>query len=237
MIPLLHLTTLVSAFFCLFAVLRLYSSYKKTKNRDVGDFLKAFVSLGVYFFLVSIPVLPFVGASWVQALYIAANAPIMLSALFLFRAGLRILGFFYLSKIIFFLTILLVGFIVLLGVIFFSPATQRTFGIFYHWGSDSQPFWLVAFTGFSIMLLAIGCSITFFLGGLKSGEKFIKTRSFLIGGGIAFLIAAAFLNWIIPHYLQGAIRWVAGLSASFVALLGLFFMLWGVYYKETMENR
>jgi hypothetical protein len=231
MIPLLHFATFISALFCFFASRRLYCSYQETRSVNVGDFLKAYIALGIYFFLVSLPAI-ILNPAVIQIIYILSYIPVILSATFLFRVALRILRFYLWPGYISFIIYSLILIVTALNIIFFSPAyITSSGGLFYHW-SEGTPPWLQIFNGFAVGILAASCVFLFFLGGLKSKERLVRARSFLIGGGLFFLVIAALLNYILPVYLRGMIGWLVSALASLIALLGLISMLLGVYYRR-----
>lgn len=234
MIPLLHLFTAIGTIICLFGIQRIYSSYLKTKSEDLANFLKAFIFLGIYFALSSLPAF-FKDPVKVQIIYIIYYTPVILSANFFLKVAFRIFGWLRWSKYTSFLIYSLIIITAALNIIFFSPAKIITADdIFYHWG-EGTPAWLGAFYGIFIGILAAGCALLFLLKGGKSQDPFIRTRSLRLGTGIMLFVVAALLNYVAPGSFLGIIQWVVSALASIIALIALILILSGVYYKISRE--
>ncbi len=231
MIPLLHIFTSFSALFCLVAFAKLSSSYRKTKSVNIGDFAKGYLSLGVYFILVSLPVV-LSDPVKAQIAYILSYIFLILSPAFLFRAALRILDLKFWLDHIFQVAYGSIILVTILNIIFFSPSIIRTSGSeFYHWG-EGTPLWLASFNGILAGSLVAGCAFFFFWGGKRSKEKAVRARAFLISGGLVILLVAALLNYILAPASQGLIKWGISAFATFLAIPGLAVLLIGIYHKE-----
>lgn len=232
MIPLLHIQNILSTLFCYLVAKRLYSSYQKTHDVNIGDFFKAFSATGIYFLLVSLPA-ALSSPAQVQIVYILSYIPLILGPIFLLKIAFRTFHIRY-GRPLFFLMYSLVVVITVLNTIFFAPAHIRAFkDIFYHWG-EGTPLWLETFNGVLVGILLFGCAFLFLIGGRKSEEKLVQGRSRRIGIGIAILFFASLLNYVVAPPLQGISiwGWAASIFASWAALIGLILILLGIYYRR-----
>lgn len=234
MFPLAHLFTGIATLFCLFGIRKIYLSYQETKSKNLADFLKAFIALGIYYALASLLAL-FRDPVKVQIIYVIHYTPAILSATLFLRIAFRIFGRLPWSKYIFLLSYFVIIVTTTLNIIFFSPAKIRTAAsLFYHW-RDGTPFWLSTFYGIFIGILITGCSLLFFLKMRKSKDPFIRARSLRLGTGIMFFVIATLLNYVASGYLQGMIQWASSILATLSALAALILVLSGIYYKVSQE--
>lgn len=232
MIPLLHITTFVCACFCFFVVRKLYSSYKESKDENIGNFLKTFVLAGIYFVAVSLPGLVVSDPFWVQALYIIGYIPLFLSPVFLLKIAFNLYhlpGKKYILPSIF----AIVAVTTVLSVIFFAPSeTASADGIFYYW-LEKTPLWLRDFDGIMITFLIAGGAFLFLNGGRKVEDKTLRIRSFLLGTGLSILAVAISLNYIFAvHIVSKTLKMWSVFSAGFLSLFGVAAILIGIYYKN-----
>jgi hypothetical protein len=239
MIPLLHIITFITAVFCFVAASKLRYSYKKTKNKNIGDFFKTFLSLGIYFIFMSLPLF-FRGGTGPQIAYTLGYIPVILSAFFLFKVALRILEKTNLIKGASFLVGLFTTAVIFLNFIFFSKAriiTSGPGGVFYQW-REGTPFWLQVFNGVLVGVFVAVSMVLFFAGGRKSEKAVVKRRSFLIGSGIFILLVADIIAYVVVSitYLDATLQSIMALVASVLALIGLIFMLRGITYRFNNNN-
>jgi len=231
MIPLLHITTAVCAGFCFFVVRKLYSSYKESKDTNIGNFLKTFVFAGIYFIFVSLPGLVVSDPSWVQALYVFAYIPLFLSPVFLLKIAFNL---YHLpgKKYIFPSILAIIIITTVLSIIFFAPSESTSAdGVFYYW-LEKTPLWLRDFDGIMITFLVAGGAFLFLNGGRKIEDKILRIRSFLLGAGLSILAVAISLNYIIAlHAVSKIAKMWSAFSAGFLSLFGVIVVLVGIYYK------
>jgi len=228
-IPLLHLTIFISAIFCLFAARRLYSSFRRTRNINIGNFFKVFLTLTLYFSFVSLPGI-LADPTWIQISYIFSYIFLFFSPIWFLKATFNMFRFPW-GKYIIIIVLVMIIVTIFLNIFFSFPAQIQTFNHkFYHW-SEGTPSWLGIFNGILIGILALGSSFLFFFGGLRSKEKLIRFRALLIGGGLDLLVVSALLAYTTAALLKGVMRWSAGMAASLLTLPGLILILVGIYYR------
>jgi len=239
MIPLLHIITAISFLLCCFIAKRLYVVYQKTKIVNIGDFFKAYISLGFYFFLVSLPMVLSNGIL-VQITYVASYIPVILSAAFLFRVAMRILEVPINPKYISYVIYILIAVVTLLNLFFFSPAYIAVSNhLFYHW-VETTPFFLQIFNGIILLILVVGCAILFFWGGIKSRDRIIRMRAFIIGSGVSLLVLAVSANYVLAppgRNLEWKIAWWLTILAALLAISGLILILAGINYGEQKNEQ
>ncbi|MFA4998648.1 MAG: hypothetical protein WC514_01380 [Candidatus Paceibacterota bacterium] len=235
MIPLLHITTFVCACFCFFVVRKLYSSYKESKDENIGNFLKTFIFAGIYFIAVSLPGLVVSDPFWVQTLYIIGYIPLFLSPVFLLKIAFNL---YHLPGKKYILPSILAIIIVttVLSIIFFAPSEPASAdGVFYYW-LEKTPLWLRDFDGIMITFLIAGGAFLFLNGGRKVGDKTLRVRSFLLGTGLSILAVAISLNYIFAlHTISKTLKMWSVFSAGFLALFGVVAILVGIYYKNQKQ--
>ena len=229
MIPLFHLITSLTVFFCSLASIKLYSSYQRSQNIHVGNFLKGFVTIIFFFLALSLPVL-FSDPVLIQRIYILSYISIFLAPQFVLKSAFEMFNF-PLSRYIFPGTFLIIIITTFLNVIFSLPAQLIVSGAkFYYWGQGT-PVWLALSNGILISLFVAGCSFSFFLGRTQSLDKLLRARALLLGWGLAVLTVSAFLYFVVAPQLQESIKlWVSVISAV-LTIPGFSLMLAGIYLK------
>jgi len=133
MIPLLHITTLVCACFCFFVVRKLYLSYRESKDKNIGNFLKTFILIGIYFVSISLPGLVVSDPFWVQVIDVFTYIPLFLASGFLINIAFNL---YHLSgkKYIFPFILTIIIITTTLSIIFFAPSESSSAdGVFYYW--------------------------------------------------------------------------------------------------------
>lgn len=239
MVPLLHILTAISSLLACFIVKRLYVAYQKTKSVNIGDFFKAYVFLGFYFFLVSLPMV-LSNVILVQIIYVASYIPVILGAAFLFRVAMRILRVPFNPSYVFDGIYILISVITILNLFFFSPAYVAVSDrLFYHW-VETTPLSLQLFNGIVLLILATGCAILFFWGGIKSQDKIIRMRAFIIGSGVSLLVLATLANYVLAplgRSLEWKIAWWLTILAALLAFSGLILILIGINYGEQKNEQ
>jgi len=166
MIPLLQIIAFISACFCFFVVRKLYFSYKESKDKNIGNFLKTFILIGIYFVSISLPGLVVSDPFWVQVIDVFTYIPLFLASGFLINIAFNL---YHLSgkKYIFPVIILIIIINTVLGIIFFTPSEALSAdGVFYYW-LEKTPLWLRDFNGIMIALLTVGGGFSIF----KRSEK------------------------------------------------------------------
>lgn len=232
MIPLLHIITLFEFLFCLFAVRKLYYSYKKTKNESINNFLRAFGALGVYFGIVSLPGLVVNNPFWVQVIYTLSYPPLFFASIFLLLVVFNILNLRFFPLITIFVVLMMV-INTMLNITFFDKAwIPNSIGPFYYW-AEGTPLLVQIINGISILILTLINSLFFWIEGWKVEKGLMRTRSFFIASGLSFLISAAISNYIVSVYLASSFLGpIFAILAGLLALIGLSAMLFGIYYKS-----
>jgi len=225
MIPLPHLNWFFSFLFGLLGALRLRVSLKKNDDRNLDDFFKIFVLVTTFFLFVSLPGLFKTKAVLVQISYILAWASLF-PAPFL---GLRILFNIWdlprFKKACLPVGLLLMTIFIALSAIYFSPAKIRTLEGFYYW-SEGTPAWLQASSGGIIGISVLLIAIFFLIEGLKSRNRTIAMRSFLVGGGFIILFLATLSAYVIFQLSSLLV-----VASGFLSLMGIMIIYVGINYK------
>ena len=132
MIPLLQIIAFISACFSFFVVRKLYLSYKESKDKNIGNFLKTFILSGIYFISVSLPGLVISDPFWVQVIDVFTYIPLFLASVFLINIAFNL---YHLpgKKYIFPFILIIIIITTALSIRFFAPSESSSAdGVFYY---------------------------------------------------------------------------------------------------------
>lgn len=233
MIPVVSIGNLISFVVSLAAASRLYFSYRRTKEAKVNDFFKAFLFLAVYMGLLATPELVFKNPKIIELVSLEISLFFgYLCIAYLTKIPLEILHWEKLKKIYFQGLIVFGLLITLINVVTIQPAVYHSQGQFVFW-EDNRGLAINLVSGFVFGIGAISSALFFFIGGLKAEDKHIKTRAFIITGGLFIMTVAAFINYIFGASPQS---FLSSVAASFLVAAGTLILLAGVYYKFDLSH-
>lgn len=227
MIPLVSIFHLVVLPFLIFVTFRLYLSFQKTKEKNVGYFCMVFLTLTIMEVLLATPGLVFKSLLKIDTIFALYPLFALLSLGFFCAIAFSIMKtrkteIFFLLAI--FLTAVAVTAINLSDV---QPAITHQDPPFIYW-EDTRGLPMNIFLGAISGLLLCFLILFFFINGLKSSEKYVRIRSFLISGGTVSMLLAAIINFVIGSILR---QHITSLISVTLVIMGSVCIFIGVRYK------
>lgn len=229
MIPLPHLAYAFSAFFAFLISGRLYLSYRRSKDENLGYFLKTFILLTIVFSLASLPGLTLNHPVWAQIAYILSWICVYLAPFLMLQILCNIRGFLRLKRLCLPAAFLLIILSLFLNILYFSPAKIRIFRNYWYW-SEGTPVWLQIFGGAIIGLLTLLVGAFFLVEGMQSREKPLRIRAFLIGAGVIILFLGS-----LSAYILFPLSSLFVILSGFLTVAGMATIFIGIRYVKIME--
>lgn len=222
-IPLSPIIDLSNSVLCFFCAWKLYSAYRKdTANKVIEYFFKGYVMMVVAYLFFSLPRI--IGPE--NSFYLGVGFIIAQVFLFIGTAYLAMVTAFFIDplryKIAFWLFITLATVVIILFIIYFGlPVYDINTGIT-DWHIDPVP----GVASSILFLCVLLPSTIFFLSqGIRSRNKIVRVRSFLISLGFVLLMITAYTFYQARTQMQVFISDLFSLSSFLVIFLG-------VYYKR-----
>ncbi|MBI5037361.1 MAG: hypothetical protein HZC01_01450 [Candidatus Kerfeldbacteria bacterium] len=188
--PLVPFIDLLNGIICAFASVRLYQAYQRdASNRVLYFFAQGYLAVVVAYLFFSIPRIFLWDSSMAIAIgFIGAQACLYLSVAYFSKVSM-----FFISvqrmQLVFYLILIVSSVAMVLTVLYrgnpsFDPVTSIT-----TW--DIHP--IVSIASLIILGGVLFCSIIFFfMQGIRTQHRLVKTRSFIISGGLTLLLVTAY---------------------------------------------
>jgi len=226
MLPIVSIGNFFSFLSYLFVTIVTYLSYRKKRFEFTFYFLMAFIFVTIWFFIISFPGIllndPILVGLDSLISYILVY-PLMASFVIIILRSLNLLKF---TNIILSLFLILLVFTIYVGIVSFKPSHLVIEGDFTYWLSGVKPI-IRILIGLVSCFFGLLFVISFFITGIRSGEKRTLIRALILGGGMLSLITASFLNYVAGVYPSPIVL----VGASPFAILSAFLFLAGVLYK------
>ena len=233
MIPIVSIGNLISFIVALAITLKLYFVYQEKRSKRVNDFFKIFLFLSVYFGLLATPELVFKDPKTIELVSLEISFFFIYLALaYLIKISLEILDWKKLKNIYFWGLIVFAFMLTIINIATLQPAVYSVQGQFVFW-EDARGIVINIITGFILGVGSISGALFFLIGGLKSTEKLVRTRSFLITGGLVMMALAALINYILGASPQ---IFMTSIIASLLVIIGLLTVFTGVFYKHAESH-
>jgi hypothetical protein len=227
MFPIVSIFNLVSALFFGSIALKLFFSYRESKDENLRDFLKVFLFLTILLILISSPGLIFTNLRIIGLIYAIYPLFAFLALGYFGRVPLKIIGWERMKQIFFKGTIGIASLITLLNLLNWGPAIVYHQDSFIYW-EDTRGAAMNIAIGAVYCLILLLTIIFFLVQGFKSTERFIKTRSIFISGGLLGLALTSVVNFIFGASAQ---IYITSLLATLFNILAALLILAGIYYK------
>ncbi|MDD2696973.1 MAG: hypothetical protein PHE52_02345 [Candidatus Pacebacteria bacterium] len=232
MLPIVSIFNLVSALFFGGITLKLYLSYKKKKDENLGNFFKGFLSLTILLVLIASPGLIFSDLKTISLMYAIYPFFTLLGVAYFGVIPLKVLGWKKTKELFFRSMVGIAVVITFFNIIDWQPAIVHQQAPFIYWEDtrgDVMNIILGAVLGLTLLLIAV-----FFINqGLKSSDKFVKIRAFFIAAGIISLIMSAGTNFIFGASAQ---EYLGSIMANFFNVLAAVLIAAGIYYKPKTSS-
>lgn len=232
MIPIVSVANLVSAFTFSCITVKLYFSYRKNKTERLGDFLKSFLFMTISLLFLALPGLIITDLRVLGFVFAIYPFFIILALSYFGIIPLKLIGWIKMKRVFFWMAMAVNLSFIVVNLLNLQPAAiyyRESFIIFQDARGDAINNLLGAVLGVGILLIII----FFIIQGLKSSERYIRLRAFLISAGLSSLLISSSVNFIFAATEQAEIQaYIISqlLVVSFVNL-GAILMMLGVYYK------
>lgn len=229
MVPIVSLFNLVSTLFFGGIGLKLYFSWRRSRNENLKYFFLTFLFLTAAMALLVLPGIILNDLAWIGLVFAGYPFFIFLSIACLIAIAFKIMGKEKLKSL--FLK-LMVGVALLTTAINlqnWGPAVIRLQGEFVYWEDTRGEVMNIAL-GIAYAVALILVLIFFVSQGLRSEDGDVRARSLFIAGGSLSFALAATANFVLGYLT--AIQ-LTSLIATLFNLAAAFLILAGVYYKKS----
>lgn len=234
MIPIVSLLNLVNFLIGFFISIKLYFSYRKTKNDQIKLLLYCLICLTVFFLMVSTPGLIIKHPFLLAWLHIIGNFFGIVGTVFFALIPLNLLHFDKLKKI--YLILMLAITVVTTGfrIYYLEPLYRISIGNFEYWFSEKSHFLLYSqlIMGTSIFLSLISSGIIFIIYAFsRKNNRYLFIRSILFGTGAIVLSIAAIIN----YFVNLSPKFFNIFLASLIPIVSLSILSLAISYKKDEE--
>jgi len=242
MIPIFSILALPSSIVDFIFFLKLYFSYRRSKSETTGIFSKVFLFLGLFCFFLVPPKLITDDLILIQiSLDLSLFFGYLTMAYFLF-IPFKIYYQREPPKPLFFSIIGLGTVFLIFSILNLKPAFIHFQNNFVFW-SENQSQLLNIISGTSFSLIAIVGALFFYKGGLKSKEKAVRLRAFLISASIITIALAIgvrlVFGFLFNIFISTLIALFLGIFASLLWLIAVLLVKpekKQMFYKKIYEE-
>lgn len=230
MIELVALNNSLNIIICLVSCIKLFWSYRASRNSPVLDFAKFYFFLMCFFLvlLLAIPGIFFEVGRTEELLFASSYFFVFVACGYFLKIPLNIFRQ-NLGNYVF------IGFI-MLGIIasvvnpFITPPAEIIKVNYLSYIKSAEPQWFSATAGGFLALTVLSSIIFFFIQGVKSKTRLIKIKSFLLSGGMMFLFFASLINFILIYL--PSLTLIAYTVSGILSWIGLLIILTGINLKD-----
>jgi len=231
MVPIVSIFNLISVLFFTGITLKLYFSYRRTKDEKLGNFFKTFLFLTILMILLASPGLIFTNLKTIGFIFIIYPLFSFLALAYLGIIPLKIMGWIKIRQVFLKGMIGIASLIALFNLFNWGPAIVHHQNSFIYW-EDTRGVTMNIILGI-ILGLGLLLIIAFFLTqGFKSSERYIRIRAFLIAMGLVSLVGTSVINFILGASAQ---IYITSLLATLFNILAASLILAGIYYKPKIS--
>lgn len=229
MIPIVSIFNLISAFFFGIIALKLYFSWRRSRNENLGYFFRTFLFLAIAMALLALPGIVLRDLAWIGLVFAGYPFFLFLSLAYLVAIAFKITGRERLKSL--FLKVMLgAAFLTtLVNLLNWGPAIVKIQEKFIYW-EDARGAEMNIALGSIYSLLLFSVIMFFVSQGLRSEDADVRTRSFFIAGGALSFVLAVSANYVLGYLTTIQLT---SLIATLFNLAAVFLMLAGVYYKKS----
>lgn len=229
MIPIVSICNLVSGLFFSGITLKLYFTYRKTKNENIWNFFISSFCLTLVLLLLASPGLVSTNLKIIGLVYAVYPSLALLSFIYFGLIPLRILEWRAVKQIFFWGMVIATISITTSDLINFGSAVIYYHPPYIYWESTRDASVNISL-GITLGFGLLSVMIFFLLHALKSSEKYVRLRSFLIVGALIGFALMVFTNFVFG---ASAPNPLTSVIASILGILSGFLLLSGVLYKTS----
>lgn len=236
MVKSLAINNSIGILICILSLIRLMSAYRQNKNILILHFAKFYLFLMLFltFLLLAIPAIFFKELLYSNLLYSFSRFFVFLAAGYFIKVPLAIWQKVWWENILFrtavFLAIVtpVISFSIskFQGIVEISP---NKFTL-----PTPEPLFLSILIGMPLVLMTLLAVIFFMIQGIKSPDYTVKLKSLIIGGGMACLLVASILNFMLnytPSFSYGGYT-----ISSIITWVGLLSILVGILVRKQISK-
>ncbi|MDO8424558.1 MAG: hypothetical protein Q7S70_01300 [bacterium] len=228
MIPLVSISHLIALPFLAFVAFRLCLSFQRTKEKNIRYFFLVFLMLTIMGSLLASPGLIFKSLTKIDTVFALYPMFVLLSLGFFGAIPFNILNKKRAEKLFLGVMFFMAIFVTMINLGNIQPAIVQQQPPFIYW-EDTRGLPMNIFLGVISGLILCSLLVFFLINGLKSPDRYVKIRSFLISGGIISLFLAAIINFAFGAILR---QYVTSLISTFLIIISSIFVFTGVLYKK-----
>lgn len=227
MLPIVSIFNLISVLFFGGIIFKLYLSFKKTQDSNIRNFFIAFLLWTIALLLLTSPGLILTDLKIIGLIFHLYPSLLLLSFIYLGLVPLNILSWERMRQLFLWGMVTATTLITVFSLVNWGPATVHYQDHFVYW-EDTRGVLLNIIIGITVGLGLFLVMIFFLLHALKTSEEYVRTRAFLIVGGLLGFVLMAIINFIFGASAQ---KYLTSAIASFLGILSGLTILLGVFYK------
>jgi hypothetical protein len=228
MIPIINITGLAALFCLFFLIIRLYSSYGRTKNIMIGYFLKAFLSFTAAMFIVITNGIIFKDLRIIGLIFNIYPFFYFLGLGYFTMITFQIIGQPLIKKISFIILFIYGLAVSTIPAFEFKPAIMTVQPPFIFWEDARGPL-INNLVGVGVAIPILWFIFFFLFNGIKNKEPYVRKRSFLLSAGMTCFLVAGITDFIFGF--NPDIFYVS-LYTAFWGILAAGFFILAVQYKK-----
>jgi len=212
---------------------QLYLSYRETKSELVGKFSKIFLFLGFFWAFAALPKLLINDLKLIQiSLDLGLFFGYLAMAYFLF-VPFKIYYHKDPPKYLFFAVVLLGIAFLIFNILNLKPAFIHFQNNFVFW-SENRNLLVNIISGFLIVLAALLAALFFYLGGLKSKEREVRFRAFLLSASTICIVLAAGIRFLFGFLFN---IFISTLAALLFNIFSVLFLIIAVFFVKPKAKK
>ncbi|MFH1036516.1 MAG: hypothetical protein V1756_00395 [Patescibacteria group bacterium] len=232
MIPLVSVSNLATLPFLIFICIRFFISFQKREEKNIAYFFIVFLLVTAMEILLASPGLIFEDPADISTVFAFYPFLVFLSLGFLAAIPFSIMR---MKKTeIFFIVLMFVTSIsttiINLNNVLPSPTINQP--PFIYWEDTRGPEMNI-FIGIASGLIFLFVILFFFIQGFKNQDKYVRTRSFLIGAGLIIFLVTAAINFTLGAILK---QNITSIVSAFLVVVSSFILFLGIRYKKTTQE-
>lgn len=233
MIPLLSIIYSICTTYSFLLALKLYFSWKRTKDSNIKRFMKAASFLTINMFLVSLPGIAFFDLKTIGLIFAIYPFFTLVALAYFTSIPLYLLGWQRAGKIVFSAMLIIVSLITIFNIINLKPSVSYLEPPFIFW-EDNRGITVNILIGVVIITSTLLCIPTYILSGLRATEKIIRFRAFLMTAAILCYLLTAISNFVLTYYLPQ--RYIGSVISGILQIFALSFLLLAIMYPRNNEQ-
>ncbi len=232
MIPVVSIFNLISFLIFGGVALKLYFSYKKNQDPKLKNFFLAYLFLTSTFVLLAAPGLVTTNLKIIGLIFSVYPSLNCISFIYLGLIPVKILEWERTKQIFLGGMTLITLSITILDLINWGPAVPYLRAPFVYW-EDTRGIATNVIVGAAMGLGLFFVIIFFLVHALKTSNKYVRIRAFLVMGSLGFLMLLGLVNFIFGAPSE---EYKTSIIAAFLGVLAGATMLFNVFYKGKSEE-